>query len=259
MTIAASDVRTADLRWFYVWIASFCALVLFAGFWPTYWGPVATGNFVEGAPVLHIHALIYTAWPLLFLAQTLLAATGRMEWHRALGLLGVALASAMIFVGYWTTVYSIQVQTAASDAFQARTFSIVSFAKIAFFAVVVALALAHVTRPETHKRLMVLATVSLLQTALARILFALFAPDGSPQRPGLGPPPPMTVGIPTSIALDLILLTIVLIDWRATKRLHPVYVIGGLALVAIQIIRIPLSTSQAWHALVEWLVWLAGS
>jgi hypothetical protein len=195
---------------------------------------------------------------LLFLTQSLLAAVGRLEWHRSLGLLGVALASGMVFTGLWTTVYAIGVQTASSNAFQARTFAIVSFVKIVLFAVVVALAVATVARPETHKRLMVLATVSLLQTALARILFALFAPAGSPQRPGLGPPPPLTVGIPTSIVLDLILLVIVVVDWRATKRLHPVYLLGGLVLVTTQVVRIPLATSPAWHATVGWLVWIAG-
>lgn len=256
MSMAVRD--EADQRWFYVWIAAICATVLIGGFVPTYWAPIAAGTLVKGAPVLHIHALLFTMWPFLFLAQTLLAATGRIEHHRRLGLAGAALASAMVLVGLWTTVYSIEVQTEVSDAFRARSFAIISFLKIVFFGVSVSLAIANVRRPAFHKRLMVLANVALLQTALARILFALFAPEGSPQRPGLGAPPSMLVTIPTSIVLDLFLLAIVILDRRANGRVHPVYAIGGVALVAMQVLRVPLSSSQAWHAVADWLVRVAG-
>jgi hypothetical protein len=258
-TIAADTPVRAASQWSYVWIAGLCCAVMIGGFWPTYWGPLAAGSFVEGAPVLHIHGLIATAWPLLFLTQAWLAATGRTEWHRSLGLFGVALASAMVFTGLWVTAYSINVQSAAGDPFQARAFSIASVAKLAFFATCVAIAVANVMRPEIHKRLIVLATVALTQPAFGRLLFAFFAPSGSPQRPGLGEPPPLhLVGVPTSIMTDLILLAIIVYDWRTQGRLHPVYAIGGAALVAVQIFRVPLSTTPEWHAVADWLVMLGG-
>jgi hypothetical protein len=45
-----------------------------------------------------------------------------------------------------------------------------------------------------------------VQTAIPRILFARFAPPGSPQRPGLGEPAPMLVGLPGVLIVDLLLV-----------------------------------------------------
>ena len=46
-------------------------------------------------------------------------------------------------------------------------------------------------------------------------------------------------------------------DWRRTGRPHPIYLIGGAALVAVKLVQIPLSTTAVWHSLAEWLVGLA--
>jgi hypothetical protein len=222
-TLGAGATARQRARWQYVWAAiGFCALAI-GGFWPTYWGPVTAGSLVAGAPVLHIHGLLFTAWPLFFLTQAWLAAQGRFRQHRALGVAGGVLALTMVITGVWVTGYSINAQSALGYPEQARIFSIASFSKLVFFAVCVAIALAYVRRPGIHKRMMVLATVALMQTALARIFFVLFAPDGSPQRPGLGEPPSLLVSVPTSVVTDLILVAIALYDWRAHGRLHPAY------------------------------------
>ena len=65
-------------RWFYVWMAGACALIAFGGFAPTYWLQLAPGTFI-GSPLLHLHALLFSAWPLFFLLQTTFAALGRVE------------------------------------------------------------------------------------------------------------------------------------------------------------------------------------
>src|SRR5216683_1634767 len=81
-------------RYFYVWMAAACALVAFGGFAPTYWLQLPAGTFV-GPPLLHLHGALFSAWTLLLLSQTVLAANGRLGHHRAWGLVGIALASAM--------------------------------------------------------------------------------------------------------------------------------------------------------------------
>ena len=91
-----TPVRTSTGH-FYVWMAGLCALIAFGGFAATYWLQLAAGTFV-GPPILHVHGLIFSAWPLLLLSQTILAANGRMEHHRAWGVFGVALATAMSWV-----------------------------------------------------------------------------------------------------------------------------------------------------------------
>src|SRR4051812_13023268 len=84
---------------FYVCIAATCVVVAFIGFAPTYWLQLRPGTFV-GAPLLHLHGLLFSAWPVYLLAQTILAARGRIAGHRAWGLLGISLATAMVLVGF---------------------------------------------------------------------------------------------------------------------------------------------------------------
>src|SRR5262245_4650550 len=96
--IVAAHPASGLTRWFHVWVAGVCSLVAFVGFAPTYWMQLAPGTFV-GSPLLHLHALLFSAWTLYFLAQTTVAARGQVGRHRAWGLLGVSLATAMVFVG----------------------------------------------------------------------------------------------------------------------------------------------------------------
>src|SRR5258708_32291878 len=92
-----SPTRASTGR-FYVWMAGACALIAFGGFAETYWLQLAQGTFV-GGPLLHLHGLLFSAWTLLFLSQTWLAANDQLEHHRAWGVVGISLATAMVFVG----------------------------------------------------------------------------------------------------------------------------------------------------------------
>jgi hypothetical protein len=58
--------------------------------------------------------------------------------------------------------------------------SIVPLSSIVFFAVVFTLAIIATRRPETHKRLMLLAGISLLDAAVARWFLTFLAPPGPP-------------------------------------------------------------------------------
>ena len=58
---------------FYVGMALACVLIAFGGFAPTYWLQLVPGTFV-GPPLLHIHGLLFSAWPVLLLTQVLLVA-----------------------------------------------------------------------------------------------------------------------------------------------------------------------------------------
>ena len=85
---------------FFVWMAGFCVLLTFAGFTPTYWGPLATATLGEFSPVVHIHGALFFSWTLLFFMQSWLVARGRIATHRSFGLIGVSLATAMFIFGF---------------------------------------------------------------------------------------------------------------------------------------------------------------
>ena len=131
------------------------------------------------------------------------------------------------------------------DAAAAKAFSIVSFTAIAFFAIVVTLALVNVRRPEVHKRLMLLATVSILQAPVARwFLMALRPPDA------VGAPP-VAVSIAPGFVVDLLIVAAMIFDWRTRGRPHRVYVIGGALLLALQLLRLPLSATVTWGRIAD--------
>ena len=67
--------------------------------------------------------------------------------------------------------------------------------------------------------------------------------------PGAVGPPPVPVTIPPAFVAYLLLVAAIVYDWRTRGRPHPVYVYGGIALLAVKLLNWPLSTTAAWHSL----------
>ncbi len=259
--IALEPSRSATqtgTKYFYVWMAGLCMLVAFAGFAPSYWVPVATGSF-KGAPILHIHGLLFSFWTVFFVAQAALASSGRIARHRAVGLVGISLATSMVIIGVITALVSMKRGIALGYADSAKAFSIVPLLGIPVFAGLFIAAIANVRRPEVHKRLMLVATISLLQAAVGRVFRLFLAPPAVLALPPTDvPPPPVMFTVGPGIASDLIILIGIVYDWRTRGRPHPAYLIGGGIVLAAQLIKVPLSTTAAWHAIADGLLALAG-
>ena len=170
-------------------MAAVCVLIAFGAFVPTYWLQLPAGTFV-GSPLLHLHGALFFTWVLFLLSQTVLAANGQLDHHRALGLVGISLATAMVIIGMAVALNTLSTALAAGYGDFARSFFILPVSAIGLFAGFIVAAIANIRRPETHKRLMILATISLLQAAIARVFFVLATGGGPGLRPGLGHPPP---------------------------------------------------------------------
>jgi hypothetical protein len=246
MTTMIDDrVRAAvasPARNFYFHMALACAAVAFLGFAPTYWVPLTHRTF-SASPVVHFHGFLFFTWTVFFAFQSWLAASGRIARHRSLGIVGVSLATAMTIFGFLVSVHVMQHSAALGQTEAGIAFSIVPFSGIAFFAVMFCLAIANVRRPETHKRLMLLAGISLLDAAVARWFLTFLAPPGPPG------PPPVFVTIPPALVAYLLLVVAIVHDWRTRGRPHPVYVYGGTTLLAMKLLNWPISTTSAWHSL----------
>ena len=236
---------------FYVWMAGLFVLIAFSGFAETYWLQLPAGTFT-GAPLLHLHGLLFSAWTIFFLVQTWLAASGRLQNHRAWGVAGVSLATAMVFVGMATGIASMQKGVAEGFGHAARAFAIVPITAVALFAVLVAWAVATVKKPETHKRLMMLATMAILQAPIGRFFFLTVGGGGGPgSRPGSGPPAPVATTVVPGLIVAMLILLAIVYDWRKRDRPHPAYLIGGPVVVILELIRAPLAETPLWQGLAQ--------
>lgn len=237
-------------RLFYVYMAAAFVVIAFGGFLSTFWLPLAAGSF-SAHPAIYLHGALFSAWTLFVLAQAVLVASGRTLKHRDWGLAGISLATAMVFSGIIAAIDSINVADAFGQGDAGRRFSIVSLSAALLFACTVGAAIANVRNPERHKRWMILATIPLLQAPVGRILRPIFAPGD------LGPPP-VFVTIPAALAVDLLIVVAAAYDWRTRGRPHPVYLAGGLVIVATQLLRAPASTTEQWMRVASWFQGLAG-
>jgi hypothetical protein len=233
--------RGARDRVFYGGMAVVMALTVFAGFASTYYlrlftgGPTAT---LTGGPftrLVHTHAVLFTAWVAFFIVQTALVASRRVAVHRRLGLAGAVLAAAMVVVGFSLAVASAA-RGAAPPGADPLAFLAVPVFDMILFTTFVSLALARRRDKEAHKRLMLLAYVSLITAAIARI-------------PGILP-----LGPPVFFGLTLLFVVAAFVyDFLSRGRIHRVYLWGGALIVVSVPARLFLSTTQAWRSLAEWL------
>lgn len=205
---------------------------------------------VHGAPepFFYFHGAVFAGWFVLLLAQSSLVAAGRVDLHRRLGQLGAGLAVVMVVLGVTGGLIAARRPTGFIDvALPPLQFLVVPFVSMAQFAVLVALALVKRRSVQSHKRYMLLASVSLIGAAVTRWPFSIMA--------GESPVP----GFSTSdLVGDLFLLPMVAWDFASRGRLHPVTLWGGLALIALQPLSFVVSQTDAWLAFAGWAVSLIG-
>jgi hypothetical protein len=246
-TVASEPTRVrvgADA--FFVWMAFACVAIAFGGFSLEYWATTAAGKLAVPA-IYHVHGVLFSAWTIFLWVQAMFISNGQTARHRRSGLVGVSIATGMVFAGLH----------GFGDA--ALTFSVVQITALALFALLVIAALVFAKDRDTHKRLMLVATISILEAPIARVFKFFLAPAEIQALPLRDQPPPMlqlTIG--PYIVCDLLILGAMLYDWRTRGRPHPAYLIAGGALVAVQVLRFPLGPTPQWHAFAQWMMSLAG-
>jgi hypothetical protein len=119
--------------------------------------------------LLHWHGAAFSAWMLLLVAETMLVATGRVATHRVLGIVGACLTVLMVVLGIAVAIARTADGTIADHGAPPLVFlSVPLFGMVGFGGLVgAALLLRH--RSQTHKRLMLLATVELAAAGAARL------------------------------------------------------------------------------------------
>jgi hypothetical protein len=227
-------------RMFYGAMSVALALTVFGGFAPTYYSRLLNGRptTISGGPVtplVHVHAALFTAWVLLFVTQTALVAARRVAVHRRLGVAGGLLAAAMVAVGTAQAVATAK-RGGAPVGVDPLVFLAIPVFDMILFGGFVTAALALRRDKEAHKRLMLLAYISIIVAAVARL-------------PGVIPlGPPGFFGLAFSFAL-----LAVAYDLVTRRRVHKAYAWGVPLLLASVPIRLAVSGTAPWRALAQFL------
>lgn len=190
-------------------------------------------------PLIHIHGVLFTGWIVLLLVQARLAATSRIGLHRRLGVLGAVVAASMVGVGTLTALHAV-VRGVAPGGADPRRFLVVPLFALLVFAILFVAAIGARRKPQTHKRLMLLATIALLPPALARWVIVYL---------GLGPPVVLAISA-------LFVAPLVVWDLRTRGRLHGATLWGGLVVVGSIPLRLAIGFSSGWLAASDWAVGL---
>ena len=225
----------ADRR-FFTSMALIAAVVVFAGFAPTYFLKNVFGTPVL-PPLFHLHGLLFTTWIVLFIAQTSLISVKRVRVHQKLGIFGGFLAASMLIVGYLVAIASARRGAVVPGGPGSLPFLVVPFGDLLQFGTFVALGIYYRRKAQIHKRLFLLATIGLLAPAIARIPHVIdFGPLGF-------------FGL-----TDLFILACFAYDRIVRGRIHPVFLWGGLSMVAFQVLRILIAPTNTWISIAGWLV-----
>lgn len=243
---------------FYVWLAASIALFAFVSFAPTYWLQLPARTFV-GTPLLHIHSAIFTAWTLFLVSQSYLAAKGRIRDHRAWGMAGIGLATAVVLLGTAVAIASLKFRLSLGSGDTARASFIVASTNMVLFSGFFIAAIVKAKHSETHRRLIFLATICLLPAAISRVTFFLAKGSGPGVRPTLGPPPPVINQLgPHLLVIVIFILAGIIYDWKTRGRPHPAWLIGAAIIIAAFLLRAPSSATQGWQSFADASVHIAG-
>jgi len=233
-TIAQPGLRIRSDRLFYTSMGLAIAATIFwgfsASFYLSHW-MTTPPNAPEFTPLLWLHGAIFTGWMILMVVQPMLIASRNVRLHRRLGYAGAAIATGMFLIGNATAI--IQMHGGFKGLGDPLVFYAVPFFAINTFAVAVLLAVLQRNRAETHKRLILLANVGIIGAAIARIPLGLIQ-AGAPFTFIFGP--------------NLITVAGMIYDRRTRGRIHPVWIWGGLAMVASQITMMAVMGTGWWHA-----------
>jgi hypothetical protein len=215
---------------FYSGIALAFILCVFVGFSRTYY---LKGLF--GTPHLswlaHLHGAMFTAWTVFFLCQVALVAAGRTELHRRIGKAGAVLGVGVVMMGAVMTLHSMHAGYASGRPRMAALL-INGFMNLFLFSVLFGAGLLFRRKKEIHKRLMVLAMLSLIIPAIARM-----------------PIPFYLIGW----VIFAFSLTGVVYDVIVLRRVHLTSIMGVLLINVASPLRFIIADAPSWQRLSEWI------
>jgi hypothetical protein len=247
-------------RWIYVFTAASFIVICLAGFIPDSLDKIAAVEAGERPPfpmVLHAHAVLMGGFLVLLLGQTWMMATGRRELHMKLGVLGAAMAVALVAVGFMLVYTNYHMLFAATQSADPK---VSEGAKVGLniwenimllqirigllFGLFLAIGIAARNRDAgLHKRMVILATAMALPAGIDRI----------PWIPHTMPMSPLSPDLYTLLAVSPMLV------WDVVRNgyLHKAWVIWFGVTIPCAVLVNLLWDTPGWHSAVKQLMGVA--
>ncbi|HVH39715.1 MAG TPA: hypothetical protein VM764_06820 [Gemmatimonadaceae bacterium] len=230
--VPASGRSYAYAHWYF--LAALGAIV--AGFWPSFFLPLGTGDFAHS-----LHGITATLWIVALITQSYLMSRGLVTWHRrvawgALLLLPVLAVSALHMV-------KVMFGNAEMPPFLPPLLAFIDLPSVAFLLVLVTLALRNVRTPAAHKRFMAATVLVGFPPALTRLYARVFAPQVDFMGALHG----------SFFTVELILVALIIADRRAGER-RLAYPLSLAFFVVVHALMMPVAGSATWRALMDWYV-----
>jgi hypothetical protein len=225
--------RRAD-DYFFLAMALLILGIVFIGFAHSYY---LAGMFQAKLPSLlvHIHGIAFSCWVLLLLVQIALVSSGRVQWHRRLGVFGGILAVAMVVLGVATLIGAVRRDAKLGMSLESLLAD--DLLQLTVFAALVLWAFLVRTDGAAHKRLMIFATVALLGPALGRWPVPFVFSSNF-----------VFFGI-----LDSFFVFMIVFDLWTRRTVHRATIFGSLVILAMDIVMPPLAHLAWWHRLALWI------
>ncbi len=232
MATVAAPVRRAvnPDRIFYPSMCILILLTVWLGFSKTYYAAgMVRANLP--APIIHVHAVVFTLWLLTLIVQTGLVSVKKVQLHRKLGLWGFGLAALMVIIGLMAGTNALRRGMAPpGSGLDPKVFYIVPVTGILMFGMFVGWAYKARRRPLEHKRLIMFASLVILDAAIGRFPYTITP---------MGP-----------ITQNLILLGLFLpmfaYDLATLRKINRVTIISWLVVAVWLFTRIPLGMTSPW-------------
>ncbi|MGA2100707.1 MAG: hypothetical protein ABSG34_06355 [Candidatus Sulfotelmatobacter sp.] len=118
--------------------------------------------------ILWIHGSVFAGWVIFFICQSTLVRVHKVSWHRSLGWFGAGLATVMVPLGVATAIIMTRFDAAQLHQTGFDSFLSIPFYDMLAFGVCIALAIYWRAKPEFHRRLILIATCTLMDAAFGR-------------------------------------------------------------------------------------------
>ena len=227
--------RTAE-RLFFSGMALLLCLVVFIGFSPTYFRAGMLRAPLP-SPILHVHGAVFTLWMLLFVVQSALISARRVAWHRSLGTIAFCLPPVMIVLGVIAAIDALgrKVRIGSLDPVVSSAIPLIG---ITGFTIVILASWRARRKPDSHKRLILLATMGLTEAAFGRFPW-----------PQIGFPP--AAGAVTG--LGILILLLIGYDLVSLHRIHRSTLWAAPLTFAFGALAVPIGMTPAWHSFAGFL------